>query len=125
MRTENDLRAALRSREKLAPAAESFLIAVDRPPRRDRRLALVAVAAGLLGAVPLAVHWSAHPPVVYPGSGVSAAPTKAPLVQRPTFSFDLRAVSVDGYDVIPSTVGSDGESATVVRAGTTTEVASL
>lgn len=84
MRTEADLRAALRSLERHTPDPASVLGAVEQGPRRvgaRRRAGLVVAAAVLVGAIAV-------------GAGLLADRSQVPTAQRPlqlSFVVDLGA----------------------------------
>src|SRR5690606_13371703 len=82
MRTEEDLRAALVTRERLAPAPEGVVGGIRRRAARRRR----ARAVGVLATATLAVTAAAVVPVLLLQPGPSAPPRRAlpPIGTPPT-----------------------------------------
>jgi hypothetical protein len=137
MRTEEDLRAALAAREDQAPEASTVLSAVRRNGTRRRLTdvavvlaATAAVAAAVVVAVPLTAAWRTPtdpaPDGAAPAVAGSATPVPAPPSgPRPPFAFTLSPVTVDGYDIEPTAVGTDVQIATVRPVSGSAEPATL
>jgi hypothetical protein len=107
MRTEEDLRAALATRERLAPAPEAVLSGIRRRAARRRR----ARTIGVLATATLAVTAAAMTPALLlrPEPSASPAPgstTDAHAVDRPDLSFTVAAGSVAGFELRPESVNS-------------------
>ena len=105
MRTEEDLRAALAARERLAPAPQAVVRGVRRRATRRRRVRTV----GVLATATLAVTAAAVVPALLlrPGPAASPAtgsPTDAHAADRPDFSFTVAVGAVAGLELRPESV---------------------
>lgn len=140
MHTEEDLRAALATREELAPDADVVLAgARQTTARRRRRRTAGGIVAGALAvavaiALPVAVRQSsafpgrhamtartgAADPATGPSASVSA--TRVPSGPRPPFAFTLSRSAVDRYQIEPIGVGPEIQVADIRVAGETRAV---
>lgn len=114
MRTEEDLRAALATRERLAPAPDAVLRGVRRRAARRRRTRTV----GVLAAATLAVAAAAMVPalVLRPDPAASPAtgsPVDAHAADRPDFSFTIAAGHVAGFVLRPEAVNAQAQTVAI------------
>ncbi len=133
MRTEADLRAALATREDLAPDPHLLLPGVRQlvMRRRRRRSAGAVVAAtaavAVVAALPVVVRGSSA------GPGGQSAPSESPPVSvtpalgapRPPFSFTIRQSAVAGFLIHPIAVNADLQIAHILQADQPQHRASL
>lgn len=128
MRTEPDLRAALASREALAPDADRVLLAVTQG--RRRRLPAVATIAATAAAMASVVAIVTAPVLLSRSDGQSPSPTGpgasapvgAPAVDehaadRPALFFSVAAGEVGDYRIRPSMVSDAAQFARIETAG--------
>ncbi|MBX6749642.1 MAG: hypothetical protein IRY85_08210 [Micromonosporaceae bacterium] len=114
MRTEEDLRAALASRERLAPAPETVVSGIRRRAARRRRVRTV----GVLATATLAVTAAAVVPAVLlrPGPATfpaTSSPVDAHAADRPDFSFTVAAGQVAGFELRPESVDASTQTVTI------------
>lgn len=107
MRTEEDLRAALATRERLAPAPEAVLRGIRRRVARRRR----ARTVGVLATATLAVTAAAMAPALLlrPEPSVSPAlgsTTDRHAADRPDLYFTVAAGAVAGFELRPESVNA-------------------
>ena len=136
MRTEDDLRAALAGRERLAPPADRVLaevrrLARDRRPRRLTGAAAItaAVAVAVIAAVtvPVLLVRSAPPLGPAPASGApspdvstpspTAVPVDAYADSRPPLSFTVANTWGPVFEIRPSSVSASRQVAAILRNG--------
>src|SRR5690606_16780775 len=103
MRTEEDLRAALASRERLAPAPEAVVVGIRRRAARRRRvqtIGVLATATLAVAAVAMVPALVLRPdPAPAPGS-----PIDRHAADRPDFSFTVAAGQIAGLELRPESV---------------------
>lgn len=136
MRTEQDLRAALATREDLAPGPDPVLDGARRVAVRHRRrrtagtVAAVAIVVAAVLAVPavLANRPSPEPVPQPPAQPPTAAPAPEPFGPadpRPPFAFTIQPGTVAGFEIHPVAVTADYQIAWIWQPGEAEPVAEL
>ena len=133
MFTEDDLRAALATRERFTPDAAAVLTGVTVVGHRLRRRRLAGASAAVVCAVAAAVaapillvspQHTAPPTVPSPTAPVeSSVDTHA--ADRPDFFVTVQPRVVAGYEIRSTLVGPDAQVATFVSDGSTEIVAEV
>jgi len=127
MRTEEDLRSALSTREDLTPDPELVVVGARRrtAQRRSRRaVGAVAAAALVVAGVPVLIRALTDQPgrpapaagSASTGTGSSPSPLPSPVGPPPPFTFTISPTSVAGFTIQPIAVGADYEMAHIIAA---------
>jgi len=105
MPTEQDLRAALTTRERLAPEAAHVLVGLPARVRRRRaRSFATAIAVTVAVAAAIGTPMALSRPHAGPATPLVGSTTDPHAADRPPFSLTLTSTIVDGYKIRPDRV---------------------